>query len=428
MKNLRPTRLYDVAILGNGLPGLVAGALLAQRGQRVLHLPHEPLDRYESGGFRLPVLPDLLPDPKRVPAMKEVLDELHLFPQFYRDLEPLPLQILLPEARLDLAEEGELERAFGERQGAAIAAGLARLAARSEETAAAARGPWLPRGLGERIRAWRHRRSHRELLAAPLRLDEAGPLAPILHALHRVSGAGAESAFAFARATAPLLPGIFRHPAGLRTLLSGHVAAHRGDRLEDVRAESIVLEGGRFAGLQIGGELWRARTLLAALPAARLTSLLPEGRRAARLAARLGAASSGRPLFVRSLILDPRGVPEPLGPLAVAAGFGDARAVIDQRADGERRILTVVSEEGGPALEALLEEVLPFHRRHLVHEATPEEEPKGLLSLQDPATPIPGLLLAGPDLLASMGVEGAFLAGRALAGRVLATTARGKTG
>ncbi|WP_373046374.1 hypothetical protein [Vulgatibacter sp.] len=439
----RPTQLYDVAVLGGALPGVVAAALLAQRGLRVLHVAPTAPGSYESGGFRLPLAPELLPATKILPALRESLDELSLAAVVNRSLQPISAQVVLPRARLELREERELQRAFGG-EAAGVAGALARLAASVEEFAPAVGGPLLPQGLGERFASWRHRRSNRTLLEAPLVLDGAGPMEAALLALHHFTAADASppNAVAFARATAPLLHGFHRLPeGGLAAHLVGHVRARRGDALV-AKVDEIALEGSRFAGLQIKGELWRARTLIAALPASELVALLPESRRRDKLAAQAEAATA-TPLHLRSIVLAAQGLPPGLGPLAVVAGFGGGEVLLEQRpalrSDGKEdpslQILTALSTAGGDALEAILEEVLPFHRRHVRHEATPPshparyelagERPFGFEGVS-PRTALPGVLLGGPELLPGLGLEGAFLAGRRLAQAIQAITGREK--
>ncbi|HET8732275.1 MAG TPA: FAD/NAD(P)-binding protein, partial [Anaeromyxobacteraceae bacterium] len=62
-------RIYDVAVVGSQLGGIVAGALLARRGLRVLHLAHDDLGPgYVDGGYVLPWAPAAVPTPRSMPA------------------------------------------------------------------------------------------------------------------------------------------------------------------------------------------------------------------------------------------------------------------------------------------------------------------------------------------------------------------------
>jgi len=430
----RPTQRYDVAVVGNALPGLVAAALLAQRGLRVLHVAAVGGGTYEAGGFRLPSRPELLPAPKHVPVVRETLEELALAAPVQRSLQPAPAQFVLPRARFEL---DSVECFFGTGANAA----LAQLASDAETLAPlVAAPPLLPRTLGERLRLWNHARANRARFLAPLDLGAAAALAEPLLALHRFATADRSPplALGFARATAPLLQGLHRLPeGGLAAQLVGHVRARRGDALV-ARVEAVQLERGHAAGLQIGGELWRARSVLAALPVPQLLPLLPEGRRTARLRA-LGEGARALPLHVRNLVLARDGVPPALGPLAVATRDG-AAALFERRpalrTDGSEdpaaATITVSSYDEG-ALDDLIEDVLPFHGPHVLHRSDSPDPGAGVdLAVPRPngfeglpvATPVPGLFLAGPELLPALGLEGAFLAGRALAARVQAIAGR----
>src|SRR5690606_28678868 len=94
---------------------------IARRGFRVLLVDEggSHPDRRE-GGFLLPNRPDLLPPPRALPSFHALLDELGLMPKVGRSVVPHPrgLQLLLPDARLDLLPQTEerareIERAFG---------------------------------------------------------------------------------------------------------------------------------------------------------------------------------------------------------------------------------------------------------------------------------------------------------------------------
>lgn len=49
-------RIYDACVVGSQLGGVVAGALLARRGYRVLHVDHDGVGScYDDGGYLLPL-------------------------------------------------------------------------------------------------------------------------------------------------------------------------------------------------------------------------------------------------------------------------------------------------------------------------------------------------------------------------------------
>lgn len=83
------TNHYDLIVVGTDLAGLVAAALVARRGKRVLLLPQGPADgRYRLGrrGFDLDTAPLIH---LGCPAAQRVFEELGLWTQIRRELRPL---------------------------------------------------------------------------------------------------------------------------------------------------------------------------------------------------------------------------------------------------------------------------------------------------------------------------------------------------
>ncbi|HZY03350.1 MAG TPA: NAD(P)-binding protein, partial [Anaeromyxobacteraceae bacterium] len=104
----RTQRVYDACVVGSQLGGVAAGALLAKRGYRVLHVDHDGLGgSYEDGGWLLPYAPAVVPSLKAFPAASAALFEVGLTPDLDRQLEPCrpDLQLVLPRHRLDLPRE-----------------------------------------------------------------------------------------------------------------------------------------------------------------------------------------------------------------------------------------------------------------------------------------------------------------------------------
>lgn len=108
------TNHYDLIVLGTDFAGLVAAALVARRGKRVLLIPHGPIDgRYRLGrrSFALDNAPLVH---LNCPAVHRVFDELGLWTQIRREHRPLEdmLHGALPHARIDIeGGGGESERA-----------------------------------------------------------------------------------------------------------------------------------------------------------------------------------------------------------------------------------------------------------------------------------------------------------------------------
>ncbi|MFK7990316.1 MAG: hypothetical protein AB8I08_30120, partial [Sandaracinaceae bacterium] len=109
-----PASSYDVVIVGTDVAPLLAGALLAKRGFRVLLLSQEThLPTYEAvEGRHFPRAPFRF-GPTQSPIVKRVLSELALFQGFRRRASTTDpsFQVCMPGARFDMAKETErLER------------------------------------------------------------------------------------------------------------------------------------------------------------------------------------------------------------------------------------------------------------------------------------------------------------------------------
>jgi phytoene dehydrogenase-like protein len=101
---------FDVAVIGEQISGLIAGALLAKRGRRVLLLDHgENASHYRRKGLRLPLVPTLVPTLDSAPAVQKVHDELGLGPDLRMSSEPLDpvFQAIMPRNRIDVRAERE---------------------------------------------------------------------------------------------------------------------------------------------------------------------------------------------------------------------------------------------------------------------------------------------------------------------------------
>lgn len=391
--SLRPTQLYDVAVVGSDPGGMVAGALLARRGQRVLHVTTAP-----------PAGPVLLPDWKALPVAKEVLDELALALPLSRALIPTPLQLLSPKERIDLPVEAPwVKEAKG-----GIEAALSLLA----------EAPLPPLGW---IESWKAKRLSGRTIDGPSLEDSAGVLAALhLFAQHL---AGPWPALSFARATAPLLAGIFRLDGGLYEPLRASIRNHQGDVIGEpskpVKVVDVLIEGGRFAGLHLEGasQPFRARLCLLSQPASTLIPWLPE--KFARKQREKARPEASR-LVARQLFLDPAGCPEGLGPLALCHGWEEGPVLVENEGGGSIRLF-------GPsekAIERALHEVFPFHEGHVRNQAPaplgshlhfePSNGPFGIEGAPLEAA-LAGVFHTGSDVLPGLGWEGAFRIGRRVA-------------
>jgi hypothetical protein len=457
-------RAYDVCVVGSQLGGIAAGALLARRGFRVLHVDHDGLGgQYADGGWLLPYAPSLLPSPRLFPAAEAVLSELGLIADLVRQLEPcLPdLQVILPRARLDLVRDparrrAELEREWpGEGQRLEAALEESQRLFDAERAFLEARPPLPPLGLRQRWRLSRARRlSPSGGDGPPVPLAELGdhPLAVALRSTYPFLAHldGTPPRLGLIRTLGALLRGTHRLAGGelgLREVLRRRIAESRGDLLGGdgvpAIAESLEVERGRVVAVRVNGSegVFTARAFVSATDTVALRRLVPGG--GEKLAAQLDRSRPSRRLLSVNWVVRPEGLPAALGPTALAAGFDGPGPVLLQvlpalRASKGRsepvageRVLTagvVVPVRGRePDGEALSAEVgrlretvgrfLPFFGRHVVLESVPlvaaDASRRGSRLLAHPLYEMaPGRALGVTGLPTRSAVRNLFFAGR----------------
>jgi hypothetical protein len=437
----RPTQLYDVAILGGELAGVVAGAVLAKRGHRVLHVDDgsDRPDR-EEGGFLLPNRPDLLPPPRSLPSLHAILDELGMMPQVGRSILPHPrgLQLVLPDARLDLAPQDEersreLERSFGPR-GPGYWSELQGLELPIT--------PWLevaahvpPQSL---VEAWKLRGPARKLLAVVEGKEISSPLMDAARDLFDLLVPAPEGMVGLARTLSPILPRPSVAPwPRLWRVFRSFIASHRGELVDPPAApQRVELERGAFGGVQFEGLSvpHRARLGILALAPERVAELLARGAR--RKAEALGQALAPTARRITwNLVLSSEGLPPGLGTLAlirlgrepVLLSVERTRDATGKEVEGLFTLTATANFPLGVGREAALAEmrasvrqVVPFFERHLRHEGSLEGPPSRYQVAGKRRLGIEGLPLEGPlrrTLWASrlslpgLGLEGSLLAG-----------------
>jgi phytoene dehydrogenase-like protein len=260
------TNFYDVVVCGGETTGLVAGALLARRGFRVLLLGHEPAHAaFEAAGTTLSRAPALLPPIDEPPAAR-VFKELDSITLVKRRAPPVrsPLRVVLPRGHLDLpadsvAFERELGRAFGG-AGPRVAAAADRLGSvgRLLDPLLASAITLPPNGFWERREVGRLESllpRPRTDLYAPLDADHpfrvAGAATAALGtalAPHEIGPVAEARAFEIARRGAPVFEGGL---AGFHDFLLARFDAFGGDRRERLTPVEIVLRRGRAVGVRV---------------------------------------------------------------------------------------------------------------------------------------------------------------------------------
>ncbi len=467
-------RVYDACVIGGGVGGAAAGALLSRRGFRVLLIDVGGAGlAVADGGWILPAGPALRPPSRALPAAEALLTDLGLSTDAARALEPLapPLQVLLPRHRLELASEAApLARELGREwpdDAARIAAVLARLATAADLGGALLKAapPMPPAGLLDRWTLGRAlRRAALETGLDPALLTDPAPLsglagtplAPALSALASFLGRldGPPSALALARLAGVALRGLHRPVAGSAAIEDGlrrKISETRGEVLgspaDPARLESIGIERGRLSTVRVAGasDTRLARAFVIAVPLARIVALLPAEARGGRAARSLAAMRPGSRLAATHLLLRAAARPP---------GLADAALLLDaERAPPEDVVLLELSparrepgrgsppevmpghltasaylllppgadEAAGRArLQRALDAALPFHERHLVHRADPSPAVHGLgFTTATPLgagglpvrSPWKNAFLASGEVLPGLGLEGEYFAG-----------------
>ena len=260
------TNFYDVVVCGGETSGLVAGALLARRGFRVMLLGHEPASAaFEAGGLTLSAAPALLPPIDDPPAAR-VFKELDVTNHVKRKTatSEVSFRLQLPGQRLDITrdrgvQEREVSRAFAA-AGGSVANVIERLtdAARLLDPLFASAITLPPNGFWERREVGRLRSllpKPATDLFAPLPAEHpfrAMAALPAVHdaafVAHDIGPIGEARAFEIARRGQHVLEGGL---AALQAMLLARLEMFGADRRERMTPAQIVVRRGRVAGVRV---------------------------------------------------------------------------------------------------------------------------------------------------------------------------------
>lgn len=435
MKTFKPPatqRIYDACVIGSQLGGVVAGALLARRGYRVLHVDHDGVGAvYEDGGYLLPYAPALFPSPRLLPAAEVALSELGLTTDTLRSLEPCApdLQLLLPRHRVDLGHDParrqqELRREWPH-EAAQLEEGFLQLSRLFDAASPFLKAlpPLPPSGFGERRAVSKAMKFAAAAPGAPaggvgeasaFQGLEGHPLAGALAIAQRFLGYldGPAPPLAVTRLLGGVLRGSYRIAGGhhgLRETIRRKISEARGEVLggeaDAAVAEQLEVDGGRVAAVRLAGSpnAWVARVFISATDAPALRRLLPSGEEAGKLARLLDGIRPARQLLALNLVVKAAALPPALGDSVLAlrdAGGADAleNAVFLQvqpaRRDKGKGASELVPDERvvcaagfipadardqgeehlatlGRALREAVADAIPFFERHLVRESLP---------------------------------------------------------
>jgi phytoene dehydrogenase-like protein len=428
-------RLYDVCILGSQLGGVVAGALLARRGFRVLHVAHDdPGFHYVDHGYVLPFGPAVLPSPRQLPSADAVLAELGLTTDLGRALAPSDpdLQLLLPRHRVDLSRDPAVLRAELRREwpneAEALQGALGSLGTLFDFAGFFLRAapPLPPDGFGERRAVGKALKAAGSAPGAPAEpIETARPfrgleeheLVRSLVAAHRFLTYldGEPSPLSLVRLLGGALRGTNRLAGGLGTLremVRRRIAESRGDLRggpgEPAIATGLELDGSRVQAVRLADspDAHVARAFVIATDAARILPLLPAEFRSGKAAAALGRVRPTRQLLSVNLVVKQTALPPALGDNVLALrdasggevlenavflqvlparrdtkkGPGEKGPTVDAVAD-ERVVCASGFVAAGETPEALrsaaarireaVADAIPFFERHLVAESVP---------------------------------------------------------
>ncbi len=441
-------RIYDVCVIGSQLGGAVAGALLARRGYRVVHVDHDGVRAaYEDGGYLLPYAPALLPSPRVLPAAEAALSELGLATDIMRSLEACApdVQLLLPRHRVDVGHDAVRRASELRREWPAdvdrLEASLADLGRAFESAAPFLRSmpPLPPEGFVDRRAVTKAMKFARTAPGCAQAVEDAAPFDamsdhPLVSALRIAErfltyAEGPPSSLATARLLGGILRGSYRLATGqqgLRDAIRRKIAESRGEILgaagDGAVAERLEVDGGRVHAVRLEGSpnSWVARVFVVATDAGALARLLPPEEAGGKMASLLSRVRAERMLLTVNLVVKAAALPPALGDSVVVLrdpaggdsadnavllqvlparrdrGKGATETVADERIVCAAGFVPAGAREGrdaglaalGAQIREAVSDAIPFFERHLVRESVPAvsapREPRGSRLLPHP--------------------------------------------
>lgn len=426
-----PTNSYDLIVIGDDLAGLIAATLCARRGMRVLILGHGARSpSYQLGPYKLPVMPLPLAGLSS-PAVKRVLDELHLGHTLKRKLHerPVSFQFVAPDIRLDIGADdhllaSELGRELSQADSALTACTHAAELARHLDAVLGASSEFPPTGFWKRREVGKSGHRIADEAAEWLRTIESSDILSALFGLPAImsthgapdtlSALARARAFQLWRAGIPRLHGDWE---ALGELFMDKLGQGNGET-RDARAAELIVRWGRVSGVKLeSGEELGASFVIAALPVEKLLPLMDK-KPPKRLTECMEGMSIAGYRYTLNMVVDQAGVPEGMSsPVLITAdpkqpAMGDnAVAIYLDAPDDEARVAVTVSAicpvpEGGQSLDDAfadlrvrlrerIEMVMPFFSEHVLvahapHEAAPPEGlPEGTEVELGPGFPLP---------------------------------------
>lgn len=470
-----PTNSYDLIVLGDEFPGVVAATLCAARGMRVLlATTRDDPESYQVGSYRLPTRP-LRFVGMSSPAIRRVVDELnftHLLKRRLRESRPA-FQFVGPDARIDVSiDDDELSAELARDLANGDAEAVLAVCRTSREVS-----ELLEPILGQAI-AFPPEKffDKREIGRCEEPLSLAGGAVAASTEKSRIARALVDAPAAIsthadpreltdvarARAFDLWRRGTAQLPGGrqaLREIFLDKFASHGGE-VRAVAAEELLVSWGKVTGVRLRErEELGAEHVIAAMPLDELQELIPKVPKKMREVSELLTPTAYR--YTLNLVMAEAGIPEGIGSTVLVVTdpeeplIGDNCVAIHIDEPDEEARVTVTAEAVCPAPEGKhtledeladlririrerLEEVMPFSSDHVLVAHSPNESAaaegvKARVDLPHPTSPpaawhargeqllglavapyhvgIKRLSLASSQVMPGLGLEGEFEVG-----------------
>lgn len=469
-----PTSSYDVVVIGDDLAGLVAAALCARRGLRVLRLVGTGgREDYLVGDHHLPITPRPFLARTGVPFSR-IAEELQIDHDLKRQLgaEDLRVQLVGPDCRIDLtATEARLAKAFDRELGSDDGGAMAQVTPLSSLVDDLFRGAAVfpPVGFWKRREAGKLTHALDEATTAFARLRAERPaLYALLETMAALdAGASGATPLAIARTAALIRNGIPAAPRALTTAckLIEEKFAHHGGETSAKTPRHFEVSWNKITTIELdSGDTIGTQQVIWAMPLEHGVKLFDDKR-----AQKFGEAAAPIDIagydYTLNLVVDQAAIPEGMAPLVYVRRDLDAPCEGDNAfaihlaaADDAGRITVSLSARiatadvaPGPRELAQLrgrlidriEEVMPFLAAHVeerhspyedsagqtsrpVAELRPRYRPDGESLLGVAGVPyqlgLKNLVVASSQSLPGLGLEGHFVAGFAASELVTGAT------